>query len=244
VDELPERMQPPEGQRVSYKTDFTGPSLLPVFEDKDAPIQMGSLDAKTFAAKPKTEVIRPTAEPIQTSEADKPLSQDGKIDANANTASLEADLDSRGLNLNALLDAGDTAVEKVEEVVKKAVEKIPPSVRKKIPFVSAPFGYELAKETAEDMGLPGPLPEIVGAAGAVAEVVSPIAPTDVEDISKGYAGTIQQMEKDRESILGRARQFRADQIAEQDAGFINIDRKPEAVPINQEQGASFLDNGR
>jgi len=32
--------------------------------------------------------------------------------------------------------------------------------------------------------------------------------------------------------------------AEQEAGFINIDRKPEAVPINQERGASFLDNGR
>ena len=236
VDELPERMQPPEGQRVSFKTDFTGPSLLPIFEDKDAPIQMGSLEAKTFAPKPKTEVIRPATKPVQTSEADRPLVQDGNIDANANTASLEADLESRGLSLNALLDAGDTAVEKVEEVVKKAAEKIPPSVAKKLPLVGAPFGYQLAKETAEDMGLPGPLPEIVGAAGAAAEVVSPIAPTDVEDISKGYAGTIQQMEKDRESILGRARQSRADQLAAQDAGFIDIDRGPEAASANQDQG--------
>lgn len=236
VDELPERMQPPEGQRVSYKTDFTGSDLRPIFEDANAPIQMGSLEAKTFAPKPKTDIVRPTAEPIQVSEADKPLVQDGKIDANANTASLEADLESRGLNLNALLDAGDTVVEKVGEAVEKVVEKVPPSVRKKIPLVSAPFGYDIAKKTAEDIGLPGPLPEIVGVAGAVAEVVSPMTPTDVEDMSKGYAGTIQQMEKDRESILARARQSRADQLAAQDAGFVDIDRGPEAAPVSQDQG--------
>tara|TARA_R100000231_G_scaffold57078_1_gene47198 strand:- start:27 stop:1883 length:1857 start_codon:yes stop_codon:yes gene_type:complete len=36
----------------------------------------------------------------------------------------------------------------------------------------------------------------------------------------------------------------AEQEAMRDTGFVNIDRRPEAVPINQNQGASFLDNGR
>ena len=36
----------------------------------------------------------------------------------------------------------------------------------------------------------------------------------------------------------------AEQEAMRDTGFVNIDRGPEAVPINQDQGASFLDNGR
>lgn len=101
VDELPERMQPPEGQRVSYKTDFTGPNLLPVFEDKDAPIQMGSLDAKTFAAKPKTDIIRPTAEPIQVSEAEAvtaaPAVKEGP------SPELEDDLRRNSLNLSDII---------------------------------------------------------------------------------------------------------------------------------------------
>ena len=36
----------------------------------------------------------------------------------------------------------------------------------------------------------------------------------------------------------------AEQEAMRDTGFVNIDRRPEAIPINQNQGASFLDNGR
>ena len=36
----------------------------------------------------------------------------------------------------------------------------------------------------------------------------------------------------------------AEQEAMRDTGFVNIDRRPEAIPINQDQGASFLDNGR
>ncbi len=170
----------------------------------------------------------------------------GKVEAPSETNLVEGDV----FNADKLSDEGQSklkelfpnlskvegAVEKVGEAVKKVVEKVPPSVTKKLPLVGAPFGYQLAKETAEGMGLPGPLPEIVGAGGAVAEVVSPVTPTDVEDISKGYAGTIQQMEKDRESILGRARQSRADQIAEQDAGFVNIDKRPEAASVNQDKG--------
>ena len=64
TDELPERMQPPEGQRISFATDFTGPQLSPVFEPKDAPIKVGDLEARFVEPAPKTEVIRPeTAAP-------------------------------------------------------------------------------------------------------------------------------------------------------------------------------------
>lgn len=72
VDELPERMQPPEGQRISFSTDFTGPQLNPVFEPKDAPIKVGDLEARFVEPSPKTEVVRPAA-PAQDLEATKPV---------------------------------------------------------------------------------------------------------------------------------------------------------------------------
>jgi len=59
TEELPPRMQPPKGQRISYDTDFTSSQLLPKFEPADAPVTMGSLEAKVFAPKPKTDIVRP-----------------------------------------------------------------------------------------------------------------------------------------------------------------------------------------
>ena len=59
TEELPPRMQPPKGQRISYDTDFTSSQLLPKFEPADAPVTMGSLEAKVFAPKPKPEIVRP-----------------------------------------------------------------------------------------------------------------------------------------------------------------------------------------
>jgi hypothetical protein len=68
VDELPERMKPPAGQRISYKTDFTGPSLSPIFEPEDAPIRIGDIEAKYFEPTQKVEVVQPTTAPVSTSE--------------------------------------------------------------------------------------------------------------------------------------------------------------------------------
>jgi hypothetical protein len=134
------------------------------------------------------------------------------------------------------LDATVTVSSKAEAQLKKdglwdllygtakgVVDKIPPKVIKAIPFVGAPAGYEIAKETASDMGLPGFLPEIIGAAGAAAEVVSPIAPTDIKDASIGFSGVIEKGEQERQALLNRARQSKT----------TNIDRGPEAAPATQ-----------
>jgi hypothetical protein len=57
TDELPADLRPPEGQRVSYATDFVAGN--PVFEPADAPITMGDLTARYVEPAPKTEVVRP-----------------------------------------------------------------------------------------------------------------------------------------------------------------------------------------
>ena len=117
----------------------------------------------------------------------------------------------------------DAFLGKTKDVVDSVVDKIPPKVIKAIPFLAAPAGYEIAKETASDMGLPGFLPEIIGAAGAAAEVVSPIAPTDIKDASIGFSGVIEKGEQERQALLNRARQSKT----------TNIDRGPEAAPATQ-----------
>ena len=123
----------------------------------------------------------------------------------------------------------DAFLGKTKDVVDSVVDKIPPKVIKAIPFLAAPAGYEIAKETASDMGLPGFLPEIIGAAGAAAEVVSPIAPTDIKDASIGFAGVIEKGEQERQVLLNRARQSKT----------TDIDRGPEAAPAT-EQDQGFL----
>lgn len=209
VDELPERMQPPEGQRVSYKTDFTGPSLLPVFEDKDAPIQMGSLDAKTFAAKPKTDIIRPTAEPIQVSEAEAvaaaPAVKEGP------SPELEDSLRRNNLNLG--------------DIIANFGKNLPGPVKKAL----GPLGYGLTAAVASST-----ISEVEAATGsktlaavAGASEFGPVGYSDIRDIAAGRS------EPDPFGMTPASRI-----AAEEQAGFIDLgrDRGPEAASANQDQG--------
>ena len=118
------------------------------------------------------------------------------------------------------------------DVVKKGLDKIPPKVKKAVPFIAAPGGYQLGKEYAEQAGLPGALPEVIGAATAATEVLSPIAPSDVRDASVGYGGVMEKIDEDRQSIISRAKLARSKKMEEE--GFIN--RGTEATSENANQG--------
>ena len=118
------------------------------------------------------------------------------------------------------------------DVVKKGLDKIPPKVKKAVPFIAAPGGYQLGKEYGEQAGLPGALPEIIGAATAATEVLSPIAPSDVQDASVGYGGVMEKIGEDRQSIISRAKLARSKKMEEE--GFIN--RGTEATSGNTNQG--------
>ena len=118
------------------------------------------------------------------------------------------------------------------DVVKKGLDKIPPKVKKAVPFIAAPGGYQLGKEYSEQAGLPGILPEVIGAATAATEVLSPIAPSDVRDASVGYGGVMEKIDEDRQSIISRAKLARSKKMEEE--GFIN--RGTEATSGNANQG--------
>ena len=221
VDELPERMQPPEGQRVSFKTDFTGPSLLPVFEDKDAPIQMGSLEAKTYAPKPKTDIIRPTAEPIQVSEAEAvaaaPAVKEGP------SPELEDDLRRNSLNLSDI----------IANFGKKGAQ-----------IIVGAIGLETARQIVTE---PAAVARDMVIEGALLAAKAPVA------VAAAASMAMEPKQMGMSELTGEEPEFTqrdpqpladAEQEAMRDTGFVNIDRRPEAIPINQDQGASFLDNGR
>ena len=211
VDELPERMQPPEGQRVSYKTDFTGSDLRPIFEDKDAPLQMGSLEAKTFAPKPKTDIIRPTAEPIQVSEAEQIRKEEraklkGPTIENPEPTSFE-DLSPE---LQDKLNKGGFDISKFLGKTAKAVG-LGVAIETARQFIEEPVATaaEIGKEMLLERGLG------LGPGAAVGMIMQPteLASGELTDEERGFP-----ME------------------AVRDTGFVDIDRGPEAAPVNQNQG--------
>ena len=213
VDELPERMQPSEGQRVSYKTDFTGSDLRPIFEDKDAPLQMGSLEAKTFAPKPKTDIIRPTAEPIQVSEAEAlPAPSKAKAGLNIGPTSasgeLSAYLDQNPEVKTQLEKTGllDKFLGKTAKVLLGAA-----GLETARQLITEPVATatEIGKEVLLERGLG------LGPGAAVGMIMQPteLASGELTDEERGFP-----ME------------------AVRDTGFVDIDRGPEAAPVNQDQG--------
>jgi len=216
VDELNERMQPPEGQRVSYKTDFTGPNLLPVFEDKDAPIQMGSLEAKTFAPKPKADIIRPTAAPIESSQLEEIRTKEPTIE-NPEPTSLQ-DLSPE---LQEKLNKGGFDLEKF--------------LGKSLKVLGVGAALETARQfVADPVATAGEIGREAVIEGAALAAKAPMAvagalPMILESSPAGAGSdVVPQEEQD---------QVRTDFLARQDAGFVDIDRGPEeATPANSNQG--------
>lgn len=166
---------------------------------------------------------KPAPPPLQTSGKKKQIASRVFEDIGEVSDELKKSLASIGVNLaETVEDVTDTVV----ETGKKVVDAIPPKVKKALPFVAAPEGYRLAKEKASDMGLPGVLPDVVGATGAFAEVFAPVGPTDVKDAATGFAGQIKKGEEQRQIMLDKARSIRSKKLAE----------KNEADSVSQDQG--------
>ena len=162
VDELPKAMQPPEGQRVSYATNFTTGS--PVFEPADAPITMGSLTAKFVAPTPKTEVIRPEGpgiepEPTAATETGKP-----ELAPDATAAEVYPDAHEK-------LGASDKS-----NFLQKMADKAGRTLK-----TSALAAFGAAKLT------PGPLGDLIGAIGE--EALKDEAPLPMDDVVRASALT-------------------------------------------------------
>jgi len=219
TDELPERMQPPEGQRISFATDFTGPQLSPVFEPKDAPIKVGDLEARYVEPAPKTEVIRPeAAAPITpakpTSASPEPktfddLSTDTKSFFERNNIDFDSFVKNFGKKTLKVV-GGALAV----ETVRQAIED------------PAAFALEAGMELgAKGVGLAS------GPAAAVPMIMTPTATAGPE---------LSEMPPQRTDFIPAPEVEETDEdrmarIATEDAGFVpEASRVPEAAPAEQQ----------
>lgn len=236
VDELPERMQPPEGQRISFSTDFTGPQLSPVFEPKDAPIKVGDLEARFVEPSPKTEVVRPAAS-AQVPVAKQPVTPASVDDVDpapnpeARNRLLSRGFDPKGM-ADALVDFMDKAGKKTLKIAggALAIETVRQAVEE-----PAAFATEVGLETgARALGFAAAPAAAVPMMLAPSELASgELRPEDSPaDPAGPYAGQdfipAREVEETKQDMMAR--------IAREDAGFIpEPDRVPEAAPV-EEQG--------
>mgnify|MGYP003124436235 CR=1 FL=1 len=228
VDELPERMQPPEGQRISFSTDFTGPQLSPVFEPKDAPIKVGDLEARFVEPSPKTEVVRPAAS-AQVPVAKQPVTPASVDEAFPGMADKAI---AKGVNTDSLLSK---MLDKLGKGVKGAV-----LLEIGRQFVEAPL--ETGQAIATEIGLEGAARTVGFGAAPAAAVPMMLAPSELAsgelrpedrpaDPAGPYAGQdfipAREVEQTDQDMMAR--------LATQDSGMIpEPDRVPQAAPVRDE----------
>lgn len=145
---------------------------------------------------------------------EKPTSKEPEYVSNPET---KASLDSKGFDAKGMASA--------------ILGKVPGPVKRAL----GPLGVGLTAATAIST-----TSEVEAATGsktlaaiAGASEFGPIGYSDVRDLAAARS------EPDTFGMTPASRI-----AAEQEAGFIDIDSGPEAAPVNQDQGASFLDNGR
>ena len=195
-------------QQKSQGVSFSDKSIASVSIDVDP--SASDTYVKLSKTQMETQLLEAEAAKIKAqqavSAADKPLVQDGKIDVNANTAALEDDLSSRGLNLNALLEAGAELGKKGAKVLLGAA-----GLETARQLITEPVATatEIGKEMLLERGLG------LGPGAAVGMIMQPteLASGELTDEERGFP-----ME------------------AVRDTGFVDIDRGPEAAPTNQDQG--------
>ena len=231
TQELPTRMQPPEGQRISYDTDFTSSQLLPKFEPADAPVTMGSLEAKVFAPKPKTDVVRPetTVAPsaAPTVAAPEPKSLDDL------SPDLQDKLKGAGFDLNKFLD----------RTLKVGLTAIGGAAAYEALRDPEGSGAAMARDTAMEAAmLAAKAPAAVAtAATAIVDTSYQNIPTTEEEM-RGLSRDIEAQGTDPGPFAGQdfipAREVEEEspaeqmaRIATQDAGFLERNREPEAAPV-------------
>jgi len=226
VDELPERMKPPAGQRVSYKTDFTGPSLSPIFEPEDAPIKIGDVEARYVEPTQKVDVVQPKGGPAAPSE---PAGVQQPAPAGAEVDDAVEKAKSKGLDLK------DLASKMAKTTGKLALGVLGVETARQIIEEPAAFAAETAAELGgRALGL---------AAGPAAAIPMILSPTKVAPGTMYTDEELNKMEMERiateDTNIGASRGTDArdmERIATQDAGFVNIDRAPEAAPADKDQG--------
>jgi hypothetical protein len=217
TDELPERMQPPEGQRISFATDFTGPQLSPVFEPKDAPIKVGDLEARFIEPAPKTEVIRPEAAAPATPAVPQPTTAPASVDeAYPGMAEKAA---AKGVDLDKLLNG---IADRLPGPVKKAFGPL---------MIGATTAAAVATQTkvseaAEQAGVPKPLAEAAGTVAGASEF-APITYSDVEAMAKG------RQDPDLFGVTPASRIAAEEEMNPGSTGFVE-QGVPEAAPAEQQ----------
>lgn len=216
TEELPPRMQPPKGQRISYDTDFTSSQLLPKFEPADAPVTMGSLEAKVFAPKPKPEIVRPETTVTPT---DKPTVASP---AEVNPAALE-EMKAKGFDMDKFLEGA-------KEAFGKKTTKV----------LAGALGIETARQiiqepaaTAAEIGLEAGARAVGLAAAPAAAIPMILSPTEVAEAELRPEDVPLPQEPTDFIPAPEVEETPAEQmsrIATQDAGFVQRNREPEANP--------------
>ena len=213
IDELPESMKPPAGQRISYKTDFTSSSASPIFEPKDAPIKIGDVEATYFEPAQKVDVVQPKSPPVSSSEP--------TIDKRTAsiTPDLEEDMRSRGLDWQKILD---NFGKKTTQVVLGAV-----GVETARQIIEEPATF--AAETAAEAALTA-LKVPAGIAGGAVAAMQPSVAGEGSDIYP-------EMRDSDDTVYERMpSDDMSTRVTEPDTGFLDIDRVPEAAPVDEDQG--------
>lgn len=234
TEELPPRMQPPEGQRISYDTDFTSSQLLPKFEPADAPVTMGSLEAKVFAPKPKTDIVRPET---TVTPSDVPPKTDDTVPESNPQA--RASLESKGFDAKGMADG-------INKFLGKGLKAVGTAVGASVLYeaVRDPegAGAAFARDTAMEAALLAAKAPAALATAATA-IVDPSLGVPIQGQKEEMLGLSQDLEAqgtDPGPFAGQdfipapeAEETSTEQmsrIATQDAGFVQRNREPEANP--------------
>jgi len=225
TDELPADMRPPEGQRVSYATDFV--KSTPVFEDANAPVVMGDLTARYVEPAPKTQVVRPEGP------APKPVTP---ADETVPTSDPEAraSLERRGFDAKGMAAAINKHLGRAAKLVGAAA--VIETARQ---FVEAPL--ETGAAIAAEVGLEKVAGLGAGTALSVAltpsrsagpELTQPQPELKQVDPYPGqaeYPAFRQMQEMAMEPAIDESAE-EMERMAIADAGFVSRNREPETSP--------------
>lgn len=221
TDELPTDMRPPEGQRVSYATDFVKGS--PVFEAADAPIVMGDLSARYVEPAPKTQVVRPEA-PAEVSKPTPTVTSESPDPKNFSDLSegLQDKLTKSGFDLNAFLKgtgkktlqatglaaAGTAVYEFIRDPLETGAA------------LATEYGMEAAALAARaPAGVAAAVPMIMQPTTLASGELTPEARMEIAAMEPG-----DMLDESTEDM---------ERMAIADAGFVSRNREPEASPAQE-----------
>ena len=224
TEELPPRMQPPKGQRISYDTDFTSSQLLPKFEPADAPVTMGSLEAKVFAPKSKPEVVRP--ETVVTPSDVPPKTDDTVPESNPQA---RASLESKGFDAKGMADG-------INKFLGKGLKAVGTAVGASVLYeaVRDPegAGAALARDTAMEAAMlaaKAPL-AVAGAVPMILESTPAGEGSERDRLQETDPGPFAGQDFIPAPEVEETPTEQMSRIATQDAGFVQRNREPEANP--------------